>query len=89
MGFDSLADYIKSLEEEGMRGYKSNGKAADSGKHLPLATFGVYDPRTGEKKVKLVCKDYSDLPTEDVTQEEVTKKSANICPIVVFNHGDR
>ena len=59
-GFLTLADYIESLRQESERGYRSNGKPKDTGKNLPLVSFGIFD---GDKKtVAAICQTAKDLP---------------------------
>jgi len=63
-GFATLGDYIESLRQESERGYKSNGKPKDTGKNLPLVSFGVFDGE--EKTVVAVAQTAADLPIETI-----------------------
>ena len=65
-GYPTLEDYVDSLENESRAGYKKNGKAADTDKHLPLVSFGLFDAKTGEKITVMVCPTIEDLPVEDL-----------------------
>lgn len=86
-GFDTLALYVGSLEAESKRGYKGNGKPEDSGKNLPLVSFGVLDYARGLKKVVAVYPTYEDLPVESLSYEEVEEGSLARYDLIQFING--
>jgi len=74
-GFSSLANYIRSLEQESQRGFKSQGLPTDNGDAMPLATFGLIQDT--EKIVVMECPDYDMLPNDSLFYGEM--------PIVLFD----
>lgn len=58
-GMEDLKSYAKMLEREMVDPHKKYA-------HLPLASFGSFNPKTGVKQILQICKDYEDLPTKDI-----------------------
>jgi hypothetical protein len=64
--YNNLPEYVQALinSHEGHR--KGDCKTCLKLDPLPLASFGMFDPNTGEKEVVMSCETEEDLPTESI-----------------------
>lgn len=85
-GFATLADYVKSLDQESRKGHRKNGRDEGSSDHLPLVSFGVFDPMNEKKEVVVLCKTYEDLPVGNITYAESNEGRIYECPILIFEN---
>jgi len=71
VGYETLADYIRSLDEDNQKLKIQNLKVYAEIMNLPLVSFWHIDMATGEKNMVKLCNDYADLPTESLTYNEI------------------
>lgn len=67
IGYATLADYVRSLDEDNQKLKIQNLKIYAEIMNLPLVSFWHLDPETNEKTMVKLCNDYADLPTESLT----------------------
>ncbi len=65
-GYKSLEDYVVKLTLDHTGHQKKACKYCLKYKNLDLVSFGTFDPDTGAKDVKMLCKTVEDLPKETI-----------------------